>query len=537
MKQTNSRKAAGKTKKKRKGHSGWRGPGRGQIRRQCFSYGRWILFALIPAHFAALTFLGQDSPPGPLSASGALLIGSGLARLFRMRQEQVLLIQYLHLLGYLSTRLAAGIPLEAAFREAADSLVEQLGRQNPIIRSLMKLKKNLEAQMVLSEALDLFAEEVNLPVCRRDFTLLIMLARTGGRIDVFVRQIHQDLAAQISAQEEVANERRGHSSEAVIMSVIPFFVARMILDPASSYGQSMADAPHLVQPLSLLYLASVLALFILLLLLAPERTRPKGQGKSRQKKGPKQIPQKTRLTRLLSRLYLDWLPGQLGTTVSSAVLQLAENPDQAWLIYLHQKSCDLFYGCLLAFLSALTGRLPWLLIAVIPLLFSGLRDVVTCRKASRQKNEYRFFYPSVISSLHSLLESGLTLDRSLRMTARVKAAGNPDNPVSQALNRTSLLLQTGYDGATAVSHLADRCPLPEIQAALRLMARYQREGGGEILDLIRMESDRSRQLYRDALRGRSEERSILFMIPMAMDLLIVMVTVALPAVVSIRSIL
>lgn len=537
MKRTKKRKAGQKVKKRRNGPSSRRRPASDPIRRQCFSYIQWILLAFIPARFAALTFLGQDSPSWALSAVGALLVGSGLSRLFRLRQEQVLLVQYLHLLGYLSTRLAAGIPLEAAFREAADSLVEQLGRQNPIIRSLMKLRKNLEAQMALSEALDLFAEEVNLPVCRRDFTLLIMLARMGGRIDVFVRQIHQDLAAQISAQEEVANERRGHSSEAVIMSVIPFFVARMILDPTSSYGQSIADTSKLVQPLSLLYLASILALFILLLLLAPERTRPKRQGQPRPKKGPKKKQKKTWLTCFLSRLYLDWLPGQLGATVSSAVMQLDEDPDQAWQTYLHQKSQDLFYGCLLAFLLALTGRLPWLLIAVIPLVFSGLRDMDTCRKASRQKNEYRFFYPSAISSLHSLLESGLTLDRSLRMAAQVKTAGNPDNPVSQALNRTSLLLQTGYDGATAVSRLADRCPLPEIQAALRLMARYQREGGGEILELIRMQSDRSRQLYRDALRGRSEERSILFIFPMAMDLLIVMVTVALPAVVSIRSIL
>ncbi|HZK41713.1 MAG TPA: type II secretion system F family protein, partial [Clostridia bacterium] len=136
-----------------------------------------------------------------------------------------------------------------------------------------------------------------------------------------------------------------------------------------------------------------------------------------------------------------------------------------------------------------------------------------------------------------LLESGLTLDRSLRMMARVNSDNAPDNPVTLDLTRASLLLETGYDASMAVNRMAQDCPLPEIQAALRLMARYQHEGGSEILELIRMQSDRSRQLYRDALRGRAEERSILFILPMAMDLLIVMATAALPALASIRSIL
>jgi hypothetical protein len=87
----------------------------------------------------------------------------------------------------------------------------------------------------------------------------------------------------------------------------------------------------------------------------------------------------------------------------------------------------------------------------------------------------------------------------------------------------------------AASRLAERCPLPEVQAALRLMARYEREGGREILELIRMQSDRSRQIYRDALRGRAEQRSLLFVLPMAIDLVVVMATVILPAIISMQT--
>ena len=513
-----------------------RGPSNLQeIRRRWLSALQWIGLSIIPARIALITFIGHDGASWVISALGALFLGIGLARLFHLREEQMLLIQYQHLLGYLSTRLAAGVPLEAAFSESVLPLREQLGRHNSIVRSLMGLKKNLESQVSLGEALSAFTRELGLPVCQRDFTMLIMLARTGGRIDVFIRQSHHDLSAQINARNEVANERRGHSSEALILAIIPFFMAHFILSNTSSYSQPLQETASMLWPLNLLYLAAMLALFILLFLLAPEKTRT---GR-RKKKAKKELPPKPATDNLfsnwLSRLYLDWLPGQIGMTLSGAVHQLAAEPENAWQNYMGQKLRDILSGFLLAGLFALSGRVSLFLTILTPFAFSTLRDIGLCNKAARQKEQYRFFYPSVVNSLHILLESGLTLNRSLRMVALVnRADAKPDNPVAIALGQAALLLETGYDGVMAVGRLAERCPLPEVQAALRLMARYEREGGREILELVRMQSDRSRQLYRDALRGRAEQRSLLYVIPMAIDLLVVMATVILPAVASLQ---
>ena len=497
---------------------------------------RWVLLSIIPARVALISFLG-DSPAGwTITAAGALLLGMGLARLFYMREERMLLTQYLHLLGYLSTRLSAGIPLEAAFLESVHPLSEQLGRNNLIVRSLLRLRKNLEAQMSLNEALAVFIREVNLQGCKRDFTMLSMLAQTGGRVDVFVRQSHQDLSSQINAQSEVTNERRGHSSEALILAIIPFFMARFVLSEASSYSQSIQDTASMDLPLKILYLAAMLALFILLMLLAPEKTKIKKKGKSKIRKRKETGPGKLRPCPWLSRFYLDWLPGQIGMSVSSAVHLLAETPEQAWSRYMTQKRRDLSFGILLAILLLVSGRVSWFLILLAPFCFSTLRDLITVGQAAKQKEQFRFFYPSVVNSLYILMESGLTLDRSLRMVAHVNMKGeNPDNPVASGLGQAALLLETGYDSVMAASRLAERCPLPEVQAALRLMARYEREGGREILELIRMQSDRSRQIYRDALRGRAEQRSLLFVLPMAIDLVVVMATVILPAIISMQT--
>lgn len=512
-------------------------PGAGNgpaFRRHLLASARWILLSLIPARLALISFLGNTPAGWPVTAAGAILLGAGLARLFHRREERLLLTQYLHLLGYLSTRLAAGVPLEAAFLDAVQPLAEQLGRNNLIVRSLSRLRKNLEAQMSLHQSLAVFSREVGLSVCRRDFTMLIMLARTGGRVDVFIRQSHNDLAAQINAQSEVANERRGQSSEALILAIIPFFMARFVLGGTSTYSQPVQDAASMALPLKILYLAAILALFILLMLLAPEKTRFKRK-KKRKGKPSGQSGDRPVSSPLLSRFYLDWLPGQIGLSVSSAVNLLAENKEEAWPLYLAKKRRDLGCGFLLAILFALSGRVSWLIILLTPLAFSTARDILSVSRAARQKEQFRFFYPSVINSLYILMESGLTLDRSLRLVAQVNLDGaDPVNPVAESLGQAALLLETGYDSVMAAQGLAETCPLPEVQAALRLMARYEREGGREILELIRMQADRSRQIYRDALRARAEQRSLLFVVPMAADLMVVMATVVLPAVVSMR---
>ena len=51
----------------------------------------------------------RGAPSGWLvTVPGALLLGFGLAHLFHLREGKLLLTQYQHLLGYLSTRLSAG---------------------------------------------------------------------------------------------------------------------------------------------------------------------------------------------------------------------------------------------------------------------------------------------------------------------------------------------------------------------------------------------------------------------------------------------
>ncbi len=505
--------------------------------RQFTAWGQWLLLAILPARLGAMAFL-DSSPEGRMaSIPGAILLGTGLFLYFRRREEDMLLIQYQHLLGYLNTRLSAGIPLETALCSAVNPVTEQIGHRNAVARALKRLTNNLNAQMALRPALSAFMHDVNLPNCQRDFTILSLLSNLGGRIDVYVRQTHHDLTAQINAKSEVAHERRGNTSEAIILSIIPFAMAQFVKNASGSYSGDLSHEMT-VFPMAVLYLVAMIAVFILLTALAPKKaTIKKHKHKRRKQKRP--LPDTMCLAaRILSKIYLDILPGQLGLSLASAISLPTDEHDTAWAQYMNQKVRDHVLSALLAILVACTCQCHPLIILLVALIIPIFRDLSIASASGKRRESYRFYYPSVINTLYILLESGLTLDRALRIVAQITLPRThrtrKDNPVATDLKQAALRLDTGFDSAMAAQHLAERCPLPEIQAALHLMARYEREGGREILDLIHMQAERSRQLYRDAIRGRAEQRSLLLTLPMALDLMVVMATVVLPAILSMR---
>ena len=299
-----------------------------------------------------------------------------------------------------------------------------------------------------------------------------------------------------------------------------------VLGGSVSYGQSIhrsIDGDPLVSPLH----AGDVCVIHLPLLLAPEKIKGKTRKLIRRNE-PEKEPQE--YAPPFCRVFISTgCRGRLGCQCPP--------PSSCWDqrrrvdALLARKVKDLALGLTIAAILALTRRVSYFIVALAVVSVSTARDIEYCSKAAKRRENYRFYYPSAVSSLYILLESGLTFDRALRMVARVTLTGrNPDDPVATDLNKAVIHLETGYDSVMAASWLAERCPLPEVQAAIRLMARYEREGGREILELIRMQADRGRQLFRDAMRGRAEQRSLLFVFPMAVDLLVVMATVILPAV-------
>ena len=61
-------------------------------------------------------------------------------------------------------------------------------------------------------------------------------------------------------------------------------------------------------------------------------------------------------------------------------------------------------------------------------------------------------------------------------------------------------------------------------------ARYEREGGSELLELLTLQAQTSYQLHRNGRRRELEEKSLLLLAPMTIDLLVILLVSVWPAV-------
>jgi hypothetical protein len=236
-----------------------------------------------------------------------------------------------------------------------------------------------------------------------------------------------------------------------------------------------------------------------------------------------------RWTRTLKHLYLDLLPGNLGLHLSEAMATVSPDGEASWTRHFNEKKVALVWGLVLFLASRLfaLGSVSVNIILVIcPWI---LHDLTLIAKARNMRTDYRYNAPTTISSLEILLSSQLTLERSLQILGQSSALSESDDrPLQRDIRQAVQLLDKGYSGYDAAHFLAERCPIPEIQSALLLMARYSQQGGTELLELLHLQTQQIWQLFRHTQRGMMEHRMMRLIIPMALDLFVIIATIALP---------
>ena len=97
-------------------------------------------------------------------------------------------------------------------------------------------------------------------------------------------------------------------------------------------------------------------------------------------------------------------------------------------------------------------------------------------------------------------------------------------------------LSVGDSAAFAITNAAENLPQEEIASILQLMARYDRDGGRELLDILEIQANASWQLYRNAMRKRLQMKNMALFIPMTVDLFVVIIMAMLPAVANLGNI-
>ncbi|NLJ70634.1 MAG: type II secretion system F family protein [Clostridiaceae bacterium] len=491
-------------------------------------FSKMVLPALLFVYLSSLTWIDLQNQSILIIFLAALIICYGLTKFIMGRTASAKNEQYKILLEYLSSRLAAGHTLEVTLLEASNRLQEELGRRSLLAKCLKQLNQGMKAQLDLDRCLLNLKNQFKCKAGDAFFDVLPYLNHYGGRLDVFVKQTHRTLNAEIQMQKEIQSEQNAQNSEAVILIFLPFIFSFVLIKNSSSYASSLSEVKWSRPLLAIIFLIAHLAICWTLIIFAQNPASFKEKDVFINLSGKKP---KSKFITFTAQFILTYAPTKLGYNLAETVRILSQNKPHAWLIYLKRKIIITFTITLIACVFCLLNIISWSILLIVPLFFWFIQDLDLIRRENKLKQQIRIEYPTFLNSMVVLLRSGISLDRSLRLM--IDSYQNSRNSqLKSDLAQIKHALSVGESASVAVLQITENLPQEEIASVLQLMARYDRDGGQEILDILDLQANASWQLYRNAMRRRLQTKNMALLLPMATDLFIVIIMAMLPAVAS-----
>lgn len=479
------------------------------------------LSVLLPLAFAAQFIIKSERLLLFLAPLAALALAFSLERFIKGKKEAAHLAHFQQLLSLLASRVSAGQTLESALTEAAPTLEKELGPKNTMVGALFTLRQQMLAHISQEAALSGLATHFKLNRIRTQLAVLSPLSRHGGRLDVFLRRSHDALNKERQMQLDVAAERSQTSSETAVLLVLPYVVAAAM---SGQYSDTFSALAWHRLASAVIFTLTIVAACSAILIVSPEREKRK-RAKAKRLSAPKRPPT------FFRHIYLHLLPAGLGYRLKRMAETVYPDSQVPFDAHLARKPTLLLLGAIVVLLvSQMTTLSPFIypLILLLPLIS---HDYDLYLKEKARVESYRLLLPVILNLLAVLLESGLTLDTALKVLPLQHIDDTPPG-AGYALKRMRQKLQLGESSDLALTELAERCPIADLSAALHLAARYQRQGGHELIELLQQTAENSWQIYRQAMRTRLEKRSLYLMLPMGLDLLAVIAIAVMPAIAS-----
>lgn len=506
-----------------------------------------LAIALIASYLAAMSFL-PDWRFLPLTLPPAfVLLAAGWLRWRQIRRRLFSREQFKWFLELLLTRLSAGSTLENAICGTVPDLAALLGGGAAFMRSLRRLDQQLRAHQPLERVMPVIASRLTCREAAAFFRIMPDVQKSGCNLPAYVRQHLRMISEQLALQQDVGAETTQRQTEALLLTVMPFAMAFMIRRAMDSVTlEAMQQPTGIIGTL----VAFAIALIAAMITFASIGLEPDRRPNIRQRIALAPTRRFLRpIIRVLIVIYRDGLP----ETYGSRLLQLlqaecpADTADQVRLTerYFARKTILMLGTLILAglILASSSGGQAYFLL-LVPAV-SWLQDRQIFNKRQQKLSIYRLEYPVFLNLCSALLQAGLSMHKTLRIGSsclhEVNSGRKARHPgkaavLSSDLEAIRLRLETGRPPSDVLTELAASCPLPEAQAALLLMLRYEQSGGQETLNLLSMQAGACWSLYRTSVRRQMEQQAVRLILPMMLDLIAVLLVSLLPAVLSLQAI-
>jgi len=492
----------------------------------------WLL-SLMAGLAAAWLAVGAFLSSGPLRLALALVfgicLGVVLIRRQSSRQARLAREQFKWFLELIMTRLSSGATLERAIADALPDMEQLLGRTAPFLIQLRTAVRQLEARRPLDELLLDLARTCACPDAARFFQVLPELRRTGSQVASFVRQNLRMATEQLQLRQTVWAETAQRRTEAAFLSLMPFLIAAIF---RGSFDDTTSAL--MAQPTGLAGMAAACCLAITAAILTAGNSAPRTQKAAVWPRSAK-TASAGRWAKWLNKLYLNGLPAAYSARLLLVLAGLRQRFGVDTASFWRRKLRLLGLSLLPGLIACAAMPAAWPLIPILPVLASVLQDQQLLSAERKIQDDDRLHVPLLLNLLSALLNAGLSLHRSLQIAC---VSLQPETSAAAGLfcdlERAGSQLQAGQPVRSVLNGLLAVCPIPEAQAALLLLLRYESAGSPDILQLLDLHASSCWTLHRNAARKKLEQQNLKLMIPMTLDLAAVLLTALLPAVLSLQ---
>ncbi|MDD2533074.1 MAG: hypothetical protein PHC86_00015 [Eubacteriales bacterium] len=483
----------------------------------------WLLTLGFPLHW-------------PWQAAASLIVASGMVQTLHSAQAsqnaRADQRRYRQLLAYLSARLSIGETIERALASSSTAIGPEIGPKSTFNRDLQQLGRQVHVRSDLTALLGELLEQHPAKSVRPLLLILPKMQQLGSRLDLLVRQAHRLLTELDAIEQEVRAEQSQKTAESLILMVLPFLLTPSLMQFVTPAERAALYASTLSQIVfTSLFLLAALALILVWISLTRQSDGQPHHGK-------KHVRKPSRHPAVYARVWWPSLSANMAELVAHVAswldrqyLTFQDTPLLIWLtpslpravplrrIYFKQK---IQWSALIVLFSAIwvgLGVIPIVvLIIALPTSFA-IHDLTAVKQRQQLINNYRLSYPLLMNWLVQLLQSGFSVLTAIELS---RDGWQAELTVQCDLDTFAHLLRSGHSIDDALEQLGEQSPVFELKAFWFNVARYQREGSLELLDLLAMQALGGYQLQRIGYRRLLETQSLLILLPMMLDLLVIL---------------
>lgn len=162
-----------------------------------------------------------------------------------------------------------------------------------------------------------------------------------------------------------------------------------------------------------------------------------------------------------------------------------------------------------------------------------LDDTRLTNRVKKRRLEIQLEFPEFINKLTLLLNAGLTMSKAwekISMDSKKKCA------FYKEVEKTVSHLKTGVSESEAFGEFAKRLKAPEISRVMSTIIQNTKKGGNDLVLTLKLQSNESWELRKNAVRRLGEEASTKLLFPMMIMFFAIIIIVVTPALISMQGI-